>query len=39
VREARRPKSAAELRREGELKAFFSKYDPSAGQAADARTE
>jgi hypothetical protein len=31
VREARRPKTAAELRREGETKAFFNQYQP--GQA------
>lgn len=28
VREARRPKTAAELRREGEMKAFFTPYQP-----------
>jgi heme/copper-type cytochrome/quinol oxidase subunit 2 len=28
VREARRPKTAAELRREGETKAFFNQYQP-----------
>ena len=28
VREARRPKTAAELRQEGELKAFFTQYQP-----------
>ena len=32
VREARRPKTAAELRREGEMKAFFNQYQP--GQTA-----
>jgi len=32
VREARRPKTAAELRREGEMKAFFTQYQP--GQTA-----
>lgn len=32
VREARRPKTAAELRREGEMKAFFNQYQP--GQQA-----
>ena len=29
VREARRPKTAAELREEGELKVFFVPYQPS----------
>jgi heme/copper-type cytochrome/quinol oxidase subunit 2 len=28
VREARRPKSAAELRAEGQTKAFFNQYNP-----------
>ena len=28
VREARRPKTAAELRQEGEMKAFFVPYEP-----------
>lgn len=28
VREARRPKTAAELRQEGETKVFFSEYKP-----------
>ena len=28
VREARRPKTAAELRQDGELKAFFTPYHP-----------
>jgi heme/copper-type cytochrome/quinol oxidase subunit 2 len=28
VREARRPKTAAELREEGQMKAFFSPYEP-----------
>jgi heme/copper-type cytochrome/quinol oxidase subunit 2 len=28
VREARRPKTAAELRQEGQTKAFFSQYQP-----------
>ena len=32
VREARRPKTAAELRRDGETKAFFNQYQP--GQPA-----
>lgn len=29
VREARRPKTAAELRQEGQMKAFFNEYKPS----------
>lgn len=28
VREARRPKTAGELRQEGEMKAFFTPYQP-----------
>lgn len=28
VREARRPRTAAELRQEGESKAFFNQYQP-----------
>ncbi|HXI11579.1 MAG TPA: hypothetical protein VNM92_02905 [Thermoanaerobaculia bacterium] len=28
VREARRPKTAAELRQEGEVKVFFEQYQP-----------
>ena len=28
VREARRPKSAAELRQEGKVKVFFEEYQP-----------
>lgn len=28
VREARRPKTAAELRREGQVKVFFEPYQP-----------
>ncbi|HEX7155198.1 MAG TPA: hypothetical protein VF618_27260 [Thermoanaerobaculia bacterium] len=28
VREARRPKTAAELRQEGQAKAFFNQYNP-----------
>lgn len=28
VREARRPKTAVELRQQGEMKAFFNQYDP-----------
>jgi len=34
VREARRPKTAAELRQEGELKVFFDQYQPTAEEAA-----
>lgn len=30
VREARRPKTAAELRQEGEMKAFFTEYVPKS---------
>jgi len=37
VREARRPKSAAELRQEGKTKVFFEEYQPSA--AASTPTE
>jgi len=29
VREARRPKTAAELRKEGEVKVFFEQYEPN----------
>ena len=36
VREARRPKTAAELRREGEMKAFFNQYQP--GQTTPTQT-
>jgi len=36
VREARRPKTAAELRQEGKTKVFFDQYQPSAGEAAAA---
>lgn len=28
LREARRPRTAAELRQEGEMKAFFTPYEP-----------
>lgn len=28
VREARRPKSASELREDGQMKAFFNQYNP-----------
>ncbi len=34
VREARRPKSAAELRQEGKMKVFFEQYDPEKTAAA-----
>ena len=34
VREARRPKTAAELRREGQNKTFFEEYRPAAKPAA-----
>jgi len=33
VREARRPKSAVELRQEGKTKAFFNQYNPDAPSA------
>ena len=36
VREARRPKTAAELRQDGEMKAFFTPYQP--GQATGTTT-
>lgn len=36
VREARRPKTAAELRREGEMKAFFNQYQPEQTTATQA---
>lgn len=29
VREARRPKTAAELRQEGQVKVFFEQYEPA----------
>ena len=32
VREARRPKTAAELRKEGEVKVFFEQYEPKADE-------
>jgi len=32
VREARRPKTAAELRREGESKVFFEEYQPEKSE-------
>ena len=34
VREARRPKTAAELRQEGQVKVFFNEYKPGEGAAA-----
>lgn len=37
VREARRPKTAAELRQEGQVKVFFNEYKPGE-QAASAAT-
>ena len=33
VREARRPKTAAELRQEGQSKVFFTEYKPQEQQA------
>ena len=36
LREARRPKTAAELRREGEAKVFFEPYQP-AGVAGEVK--
>ena len=33
VREARRPKTAAELREEGQLKVFFNEYKPEESAA------
>ena len=38
VREARRPKTAAELRREGEMKAFFNQYQPGQSPAGSTTT-
>ena len=38
VREARRPKTAAELRRDGEQKTFFEEYRPAATPAGAATT-
>jgi len=32
VREARRPKTASELRKDGEVKVFFEQYQPSADE-------
>ena len=34
VREARRPKTAAELRQEGQVKVFFNEYKPGEQPAA-----
>jgi len=41
VRESRRPKSASDLRREGQTKAFFNQYNPEqpASGAAVADTK
>jgi len=36
VREARRPKTAAELRQEGQVKVFFNEYKPGEGAATTA---
>ena len=36
VREARRPKTAAELRQEGQVKVFFNEYKPGEQAAAPA---
>ena len=38
VREARRPKTAAQLRREGEMKAFFNQYQPGQSTASATTT-
>ena len=38
VREARRSKTAAELRREGEMKAFFNQYQPGEQSTAATTT-
>lgn len=32
VREARRPKTAAELRQEGQMKTFFEQYEPETNK-------
>ena len=37
VREARRPKTAAELREDGQLKVFFDQYQPAAEEAVTAK--
>ena len=34
VRESRRPKTASELRQEGQMKAFFNQYEPGTKQTA-----
>ncbi len=39
VREARRPRSAAELRREGQNKPFFEEYRPGAAAASATPTK
>jgi hypothetical protein len=39
VREARRPRTAAELRREGENKPFFEEYRPGAAAASATPTK
>jgi heme/copper-type cytochrome/quinol oxidase subunit 2 len=39
VREARRPKTAAELRQEGELKVFFDQYQPAGEETAATATK
>jgi hypothetical protein len=38
VREARRPKTAAELRQEGQMKAFFTPYQPGQSGAGASTT-
>ncbi|HEY4642477.1 MAG TPA: hypothetical protein VII75_14120 [Thermoanaerobaculia bacterium] len=35
VREARRPKSASELRQDGQGKAFFEQYKPESADAGE----
>ena len=35
VRESRRPKTASELRQEGQVKAFFNQYEPGTKPAAN----
>lgn len=39
VREARRPKTAAELRQDGEMKAFFTPYQPGASGTTASTTK
>ena len=39
VREARRPRTASELRNEGQNKAFFEEYRPGAAAASASKTE